>query len=451
MPTVPFRNMLVDDDESQSGLESQSGIYTTDGQSTVNHNYRGPGGALLDHGGTRGYDTTLDESMISGIDDASFIMNESVFKAKVKDEEKMIRDEYSLDDSSLDLGDYINMPNITNKEGTKAEESKNAKGTINNPTSMEDSVFSGAYNRVMKTFLFQGKSKASVETSDEESQGKSTPKTLSAKESQEMEVFQAEPDNDDQSNDTTSVGRPTTIILGKAASPRTPQQRLDDYNKKMADTPRTASSSVMTTVSETKILGLRLSRLVFIVLFILVAAVAVAVGSALASQKQEPSSASRESEIGYGSGIFPTNSPVAAENLATMEPTVYVEDKPDDDSQLDENETPEQDSVVSETMAPSSDPVVSETMAPSSPITNATIASDPVSTSAPSEAPTGALTTVPTVETMAPTTGPTVTATGIPTVALDSNTTEAPLGCGADDEISTFVLFGEQRTCPWFR
>ena len=455
MPTFPIRNNAVmDDDESQSGLESQSGIFTTDGQSTV----RGlPGGAtaaaLLDTTTVvRAYDTTFDESLVSGIDDASFLMNESLYKGSkapsraIKDEENMVRTDYSLDDSSLDLADYISMRNHYRQSAPPAAGNLNvstdAMAPTTNPSFMEDSIFSGAYNRVLKTFMFQGKgssNKRSTETnSDEDSQGETTPKTLSPKDSQDVEIFHPEgvdeADDVDSNNDTTSVGRPKTIILGKA--PRTPQQAK---GKRPADTPRTVSSTVMTNVSDTKILGLRLSRLVILILFILVAAVAVAVGSAVASQKRDASKSAGAS-AGLGPNNFPTSAPVVASG--TQVPTYYSTgfeevDGDEEDDGGDDGDNQDDEDTTEPTAAP-----VPATTTPLE-VTGAPVVG-PNPTAAPFSSPTGNPTALP-----VPTTAPTVTVTNLPTQV---NGTDFPVEiCGGDDDESTFMLFSQPRDCPWFR
>ena len=104
MPIVPPAFDLGGDEESQSG------IFTTDGQSTIL--------ASAEHGGVIGManaavDDTLDyQSLISGIEDTSFLMNESLYRAKLREEETMVRAEYSLADeeSTTDYGDYATMP-----------------------------------------------------------------------------------------------------------------------------------------------------------------------------------------------------------------------------------------------------------------------------------------------------------------------------------------------------
>ena len=437
MSALPIRNNVAnllpgtDDDESQSGLESQSGIFTTDGQSTVN--FRGAQGAgginVLDTTTTvRAYDTTFDESLVSGIEDASFLLNESLYRTKVRDEEKMVRDEYSLDESSLDLGEYITNNYHNNNNGSTSAAgnvnvSTDAHAPTTNPSYVEDSVFSGAYNRVLKTFMFKSSSnKKASESSDEEAPGKNTPKTLSPKDSQELEVFEAEGGNDDdaESNDTASVGRPKTIILGK--TPRTPQQ--GSGGKKPADTPRTTSSTVMTTVSDTKILGLRLSRLVIIILFVFVAAVAVAVGSAVASQKKQSSLARDAASPGLGdaTATFPTNSPMVP-TTATAAPTYFSQDGEDEnDGSYDGGED--------ETAMPTGAPGFT-TLAPS-------VGATAAPTGAPFAPPTGT-----------PTTAPFGAPTTVPTMAPSVNATQFP--CGSDDDERSFTLFGQARDCVWFR
>lgn len=439
MPTVPLRNNITavaDDDESQSGIESESGIFTTDGQSTVNpRGMQGGGGGagggpLLDT--VRAYDTTFDESLVSGIDDASFILNESsLYRAKVREEEKMVRDEYSLDESSLDLADYVSMRNNYRNAGTTSNlnVSTDAMAPTTNPSFLDDTIFSGAYNRVLKTFMFQGNSssnKRAVETSDEESQGKTTPKTLSPKDSENN----AENDDDGASNDANSAGRPQTMVYGKA--PRTPQKQ---GGKQAADTPRTVSSTVLTSVSDTKILGLRLSRLVIIVLFVLVAAVAVAVGSAVASQKKE--SSSNRGSAGFGAALFPTNSPV----VATIAPTQFVAEGngADIQDQADDTSTPTAAPIMA-TSAP-----IMPTLFPLIMTRVPTIAP---SVSRPTAAPFAPPTNNPTIVT----TAPTIAATNFTTLAPTLNETAFPVDrCGGDNDALSFTLFGQERDCIWFR
>eukprot|EP00977_Amphora_coffeiformis_P028635 scaffold36436_cov176-Amphora_coffeaeformis.AAC.11 len=436
MPISPYsrRNLNDDDDDqSESGIASESGIYTFDGNYTIASRSQ-----IMRESDRVGQelDDTLDHgSLISGIEDSSFLMNESLYRAKLRDEDSHVRSDYSLDQSSMDLGDYTKMP-YPNGDSTNVDDSTAAVMRTTNPTTTaEDSIFSGSYSRVIKSFLFPSQTKQNIEGQDEET-GKSTPKTLSPKDSTD-DVQRFHDDDASQDSDSVIQGRPAkTIILGKAP-PRTPKQRLEDYKKQVAETPRTVQGSTMTIYSETKILGLRLSRLVCIILLILVAAVAVAVGSALALQDNDSSSTNRNSSTGNEQVPFQTDSPVDPV-VQTLAPSTAIVN----------------DTVVG-TAAPMTVPTISPTRLPTpsptrSPIIGTYAPSPPLPTGVPSfpmptltptvPPPTGA----PTVITETPTALPTTNPTTAPTVA--------PVNfCGEDDDVSTFVLFNENRNCAWFR
>ena len=447
MPFSPYtspytRNNLNDDDdddddESESGIASESGIFTYDGQYTVAS--ASPSQIMQESDRVaQELDNSLDYgSLISGIQDSSFLMNESLYRAKLREDEAQGRVDYSLDESSLDLGEYTKMP-YPKGASSPVNISTAAVMRTTNPTT-EDSIFSTAYTRVMKAFLFPSKKNQKDEQGDEET-GKTTPKTLSPKDSEDVQGFQD--DEASQDDDPALQGRPTkTIVLGKTP-PRTPKQRLEDYNNRgnknngFPQTPRTVQESTITVYSETKILGLRLSRLLCIILLILVAAVAVAVGSAVAMQDNS-SSEGRSSAGNEQRAPFPTSSPVVSvvQTLAPSTENVF-------------DETAE--SAPAPTALPTSSPTqppIMATQAPTAPLPTGA-PSFPLSTQTPTLQPLG-ITATPS--------GP--AATGVPTAVtvpptalLTQNPSSAPVSiCGVDDDVTTFVLFNEDRNCAWFR
>ena len=437
MPVSPYARYNLnddDDDESETGITSESGIYTFDGQHTVATRSQ-----FMQESNRMGQapDDTLDYgSVVSGIEDSIFLMNESLYHSKFREEEARVRSEFSLDEESLDLGEYTKMP-YPNENSMNLNDSTAAVMRRTNPTTTaEDSIFSAAYTRVMKSFLFPSTRKQNNEDQDAEN-GKTTPKTLSPKDSTD-DVQRFQDDEASQDDDSVLQRRPAkTIIVGKS-SPRTPKQRLDDYNNHDAQTPRTLQGSTMTIYSDTKILGLRLSRLLCIILLILVAAVGVAVGAALALQ--ENASSTNRSAVGNEQNTFRTDGPVGPVVQTLAPSTTSVNDSVDETDAF--------------TFPPTS---LSTSLKTSSPIVGTWAPSPPVPTEVPSfplPTPTPTITMIP--SRLLPTGAPTVVnipPSGLPTLnPTTTTTTSAPVNiCGVDDDATTFVLFNENRNCVWFR
>ena len=276
-------NLMTDDEETVA----RSGIFTTDGQSSI---------------ATRGpwtnpsipQDIDDQQSLVSGIEDAS-MLDDTVYRGLTGPDGESFLGGYSLDDSTTDYGNYTSPydPPPAAAVATRKVIDSNQRSTSGKST--EDTVFSSTYSRLVNSFLFAAGSSRKQNSSgdDSNSAGRGTPKTLSPKDSHDVQGFE---DDDEE-----------------RSAPRTPPPNTSAGNKKSkksaSTVPSTGSSSLPPYVC-----GLSLPRVICIILVIILAAVAVAVGAALYSSKS-----SSPGENDFQNALFPTASP-SSSNDTTKPP-----------------------------------------------------------------------------------------------------------------------------------